>query len=96
MFDGRNHLLIRARGCASGLSRGLELGNHCGLTLGWRKWYQGPESTFTFAQSLEQMESALQTKCLLEAVFHVPSYRKGIRITLKHQKLKGILLIASK
>jgi len=79
---------------------GLHWGGENGIRVLKAKRGRGQQSenisTFTFAQSLEQMESALQTKCLLEAVFHVPSYRKGIRITLKHQKLKGILLIASK
>lgn len=77
---------------------GLHWGGENGVRVLKAKRGQQSEniSTFTFAQSLEQMESALQTKCLLEVVFHVPSYRKGIRITLKHQKLKGILLIASK
>lgn len=79
---------------------GLHWGGENGIRVLKAKRSRGQQSenisTFTFAQSLEQMESALQTKCLLEAVFHVPSYRKGTRITLKHQKLKGILLIASK
>lgn len=79
---------------------GLHWGGENGIRVLKAKRSRGQQSenisTFTFAQSLEQMESALQTKCLLEVVFHVPSYRKGTRITLKHQKLKGILLIASK
>lgn len=80
---------------------GLHWGGENGVRVLKAKRGRGQQSenisTFTFAQSLEQMESALQqTKCHLEVVFHVPSYQKGTRITLKHQKLKGILLIASK